>query len=124
MEKSCIIIDDAGFIREMIRNITTELGYKVLAEGASGKDSLGLVEIYSPDLLFLDLVLPDQNGLDLLRKLRGLNPNIKVAICTSLVSPNIQEEVLTAGADYFLKKPFSKSDVLKILERASKDIEA
>ncbi|HPI40081.1 MAG TPA: response regulator, partial [Pseudobdellovibrionaceae bacterium] len=67
MKKTCIIVDDAGFIRELIKSIAVEQNYQILAEASSGDKALKIFKVYSPDILFLDLVLPDVNGMDLLK---------------------------------------------------------
>jgi CheY-like chemotaxis protein len=117
MGKTCAIVDDAGFIREIIKHVAREHNVQVLAEGVNAEEAMQILQGFSPDLFFLDLVLPDVNGRDLLKKIRASYQDVKIVICTSLNQEGLREELLNSGANYFLQKPFSKEDLIEIFDR-------
>lgn len=112
MEK-ILIIDDEAFIRENVERILNEEGYQVLsAEG--GKKALELVSEEEVDLVLLDLNLGTENGIDVLRSLKEIDPDILVIIITGFGSVESAVDSLKMGAFHYMKKPF-KADALRVI---------
>jgi len=112
MEK-ILIIDDEAFIRENVERILTDAGYQVCS-AASGNEALGLVAGEDIDLALLDLNLGTENGIDLLKSLKELDPELLVIIITGYGSVESAVEALKLGAYHYMKKPF-KADALRLI---------
>lgn len=99
----------------MMRRIVESVGYDVVeaAEGAVGIEQYFLEK---PDLVFLDLTMTDMYGLDVLEKLRELDPDARVIIASADIQDSTREMVATAGANAFINKPLSPEKVLQALE--------
>ena len=112
MEK-ILIIDDEAFIRENVERILNEEGYQVLS-AAGGKEALQLVSEEEVDLVLLDLNLGTENGIDVLKSLKEIDPDILVIIITGFGSVETAVDSLKMGAFHYMKKPF-KADALRVI---------
>lgn len=112
MKKKILIVDDSSMSRRMLRRIVESAGYDVVEadEGAAG---LELYFLDKPDLVFLDLTMKDMYGLDVLEKLRQLDPDARVIIASADIQDSTREMVSAAGADAFINKPLSPDKVLE-----------
>lgn len=110
-----LIVDDSSMSRRMMRRIVESAGYEVVeaGEGAAGIEQYFLEK---PDLVFLDLTMKDMYGLDVLEKLRELDPAALVIIASADIQDSTREMVATAGANAFINKPLSPEKVLQALE--------
>jgi two-component system, chemotaxis family, chemotaxis protein CheY len=116
-----LIADDAGFICEMLTNIVEEAGHQVVGIASNGAEAIEMASKIQPDLILMDLVLPDQNGLEAATEIYKTQPHVKIIACSSLDGPWIEEKVRQAGLQYFVKKPFAKDDVLTAIRFTFKD---
>lgn len=87
----------------------------VLAEGANGEEALQQLKIFSPDIIFLDLVLPDVNGVEFIQQIRKISTHLKIIVCSSLEDEDITNAAMKAGANHYLKKPFTKLELIRLL---------
>jgi two-component system chemotaxis response regulator CheY len=110
-----LIVDDSSMSRRMLRRIVESVGYEVIEadEGAAGIERFFLEK---PDLVFLDLTMKDMYGLDVLEKLRELDPLARVIIASADIQDSTREMVTTAGANAFINKPLSPEKVLQAIE--------
>jgi len=110
-----LIVDDSSMSRRMLRRIVESAGYEVIEadEGAAGIEQYFLEK---PDLVFLDLTMKDMYGLDVLGKLRELDPLARVIIASADIQDSTREMVTAAGANAFINKPLSPEKVLQALE--------
>jgi two-component system, chemotaxis family, chemotaxis protein CheY len=106
-----VVVDDTAFIREIIKNIGESLGGACVGEGENGREAVELVKKTLPDLLFLDLVMPLKNGLEILEELKEIWPDLKIVACSTLDQQNIIDEARKKGVDHYLTKPFSKEEI-------------
>ncbi|HZH35315.1 MAG TPA: response regulator [Pyrinomonadaceae bacterium] len=113
--KKILIVDDSSMSRRMLRRIVESAGHEVIEadEGAAGLEQFFLEK---PDLVFLDLTMKDMYGLDVLGKLRELDPEARVIIASADIQDSTREMVETAGANAFINKPLSPEKVLQALE--------
>lgn len=116
-----LIADDAGYIVELLRNIFEEQGHRVIGVATNGNEAIQLARQLQPDVLFLDLVMPDLNGLEAAQEILSSNPNQNIITCSSLNEPWVKNKVLETGCKYFLTKPFSKNDVIESLRNIDLD---
>ncbi len=112
-----VVVDDAAFIREIIKNIGERLGGSCVGEGENGRDALSIVKQTLPDLLFLDMVMPIKNGLEILEELREIWPDIKIVACSTLDQQEVMDEALSKGVHHYLTKPFSKEEIELVIDK-------
>lgn len=118
MNKRILIVDDSFYMRTMLKNMLTDAGYEVVGEAANGAQALEMAASTSPDLITLDVILPDNTGLDVLKNLRQSNPDSKVVMCSAVGQEVIVNEAIENGALAYIVKPFSEERVLEIVSNA------
>ena len=118
MAKRVLIVDDAAFMREMLRDMLSEAGYEVVAEAVDGEQAVTAFRENSPDLVTLDIVMPRKSGLEALREIVALDPGTCVVMCSALGQEALVMEALEAGARDFIVKPFKPDNVLEVVSKA------
>lgn len=111
-----MIVDDALFIRSVLRGILTDKGYTVVSEAASGIEALRNLHSDNPDIILLDIILPDANGLELIDSILKARPLAKVVVCSSLGQEAIVNKAMERGARAFIQKPFTPERVVEVIE--------
>lgn len=119
MQQTVMIVDDALFIRAVLRGMLEERGFRVVAEAGSKLEAMRLLREHKPDLAFLDIILPDVNGLELLDALRVIQPELQVVICSSIGQEATVQKALQRGARAYLQKPLTPEALQATLERLS-----
>jgi YesN/AraC family two-component response regulator len=100
-----LIVDDNSFFRKILKeSIHSQFKSLIISEAKDGEEALHTIPTFLPDLIFMDIRLPDGNGLELTRFIKGLFPNIKVVILTSYDLPEYQEAAFHYKADHCAKK--------------------
>ena len=112
-----LVIDDDKAMRDACFQILSRQGYRVEL-AASAKQGLSLLERLSFDTILLDLVMPDMDGLEALKKIRALDPDVEVIIITGYGTIQSAVESIKAGAFHFLSKPFVPDDLRNLVSRA------
>lgn len=115
MSATVMIVDDALFMRNILRGILKEKGYNVVAEAASGIEAMKKLHEHKPNIILLDIILPDANGLELLDSILKTRPLTKVAICSAIGQDAIVQKALNHGAKAFIQKPFTPEKVIEVL---------
>jgi len=116
MSLSILLVDDAGFIRSMLREILeTEGGHRVVAEASDGTAALTLQPELKPDLVISDIIMPGMDGIEMTRALVASDPSVRVMVSAAHDQEGAVLRALTAGAVDFLRKPFSALEVLGTL---------
>ena len=118
-----LTIDDELDVCDFIKDFFTQRGYTVLV-ALNGRDGLALVKKEKPRIVFLDIVMAEMNGLDVLKEIKAFDPSIKVIMVSVADDPVTRLQARQSGADEFIRKPFSKrylEDVViqKIIEMTS-----
>jgi two-component system chemotaxis response regulator CheY len=111
-----LIVDDSLFMRKILHRILTENGYSEISEAASGIETMRHLHGSHPDIILLDIILPDSNGLDLLESIIATCPNAKIVICSSIGEAQVIRKALDMGAKAFMQKPFTPEKVAEMLE--------
>jgi two-component system chemotaxis response regulator CheY len=117
MSKRILIVDDAAFTRELLRDILTEEGYQIAAEAADGAAAVAAYAEHSPDMVMLDIIMPRMSGLEALREIVAHDPKAKVVMCSALGQESLVTEALDAGAEDFVVKPFRLERVIGVIEK-------
>ena len=123
MKNRILIVDDSFYMRTMLKNMLTDAGYEVVGEAANGQQALEMSAATNPDLITLDVILPDNTGLDVLKGIRQVNPTVKVVMCSAVGQEVIVNEALESGASAYIVKPFSEEKVLEIVSSALQNAE-
>ena len=112
-----IIVDDAQALRSILRAILTNDGYRILADLANGSHLLESIERLKPNIVCLDIDLPDSNGIDLLEQIQAAHPEVAVVMITGSNTASIRKQAAEAGAAGFISKPFSPERMLSELKQ-------
>ncbi|AKB26707.1 Chemotaxis regulator - transmits chemoreceptor signals to flagelllar motor components CheY [Methanosarcina sp. MTP4] len=112
-----MIVDDAEFMRMVIRDILVKQGHEVAAEVADGECAIQKYQEVKPDLVLMDIILPDMEGTKTLQKLLDLDPEAKVVMCSSLGQKAVVMESIKIGAKDFIVKPFEPDKVLEVIKK-------
>lgn len=115
--KRILIVDDSFYMRTMLKNMLTDAGYEVVGEAPNGQTALELAKETKPDLVTLDVILPDNTGLDVLKGIRADQPDMKVIIVSAVGQEVIVNEAMEAGAKSYIVKPFSEEKVLEVVSK-------
>lgn len=113
--KRLLIVDDALFMRKMIGGVAAEAGWEVVGEAGNGLEAILLYEQLRPDLVTMDLVMPEMGGLEALRRIRAADPGARVVVVTALDQKQVLMDSIREGAIDFIVKPFERQRVLNLL---------
>jgi two-component system chemotaxis response regulator CheY len=117
MKAKVLVVDDSGLARRTLREILESAGYEV-AEASDGLNALERYFIEKPSIVMLDLVMKGMYGLDVLTKLRELDPDVKVIVVSADIQTSSHELVQEAGGVSFVNKPFDRNDILTAVDDA------
>jgi len=112
-----LVCDDAIFMRTMIGDILTGAGYEVVGEAETGVQAVDQYSRLKPDLVTMDIVMPEMGGIDAVREIRRLDPDAKILMCSAMGQQALVVEAIQAGARDFVVKPFQPSRVLEAVQR-------
>jgi two-component system chemotaxis response regulator CheY len=116
MSRTILVVDDAAFMRMMIRDILAKEGY-LIQEAVNGRDAIDKYEEVRPDLVTLDITMPEMNGLDALRAIKAIDKDARVLMVSAMGQQKMIVEALEAGAMDFLVKPFQPTKVLETVKK-------
>ena len=119
MSLRVMIVDDALFMRTILRDIFTRAGFEVVAEADNGEDVLPLYREVAPDLVTMDIIMPRRSGLEALRELMATDPAARVLMVSALGQESLVLEAIDAGARDFIIKPFKEAKVLEAVRRVA-----
>ena len=116
MSKTILVVDDAAFMRMMIRDILSKEGY-VIHEAVNGRDAIEKHDEVHPDLVTMDITMPEMNGLEALREIRTRDPHARVLMVSAMGQQKMIVDALELGAMDFLVKPFQPTKVLETVKK-------
>ena len=117
MGKQVLIVDDASFMRMMIKDILTKNGYEVAGEAENGNKALEKYKELKPDLVLMDITMPEVDGIAALKNIRKEDGNAKVVMCSAMGQQNMVIEAIQSGARDFIVKPFQPDRVLEAVKK-------
>lgn len=121
MEKKVMIVDDAAFMRLMLKNILEDISLNVVAQASTGKKAIQLYLQHKPDLVLMDITMPGMDGVETTKKLKQIDREAKVIICSAIGQPAVIVQAIEAGASDFIVKPFTKGRVLQAIQKSLSD---
>ena len=117
MAKNILICDDAAFMRMMIKDILTKNGYTVAGEAENGAKAVEKYTELKPDLVLMDITMPEMDGIQALKKIRELDPEASVIMCSAMGQQAMVIESIQSGAKDFIVKPFQADRVLEAVRK-------
>ncbi|MBU1706793.1 response regulator [bacterium] len=114
-ETKVLLIDDSMHVRLLVRTILKKLGFSAIVEASDGEEGWRLFQEESPNLIFLDQIMPRMNGVQVLMKIREENPDTRVIILSSLSSAEKILQVKEIGANHYILKPFTREKISDVL---------
>lgn len=117
MAKNILICDDAAFMRMMIKDILTKYGYTVAGEAENGAKAVEKYTELKPDLVLMDITMPEMDGIQALKKIRELDPKASVIMCSAMGQQAMVIESIQSGAKDFIVKPFQADRVLEAVRK-------
>lgn len=118
MTTRIMIVDDTAFMRRMLRDLLVKEGYEIAAEAANGREAVEQYLQEQPDLVIMDITMPEMDGIAAVREIISHNPNARIVMCSALGQQELVLESLEAGALDFVMKPFLPAKVLEAIRKA------
>ena len=112
-----LIVDDTDFDRNLLKNILVSAGYDIAGMASNGEEGIRLYREMMPDLAILDLIMPDPNGIEVLRRIKAEYPDAQVMLCTSVGEDGMVELARRLGARGYVVKPYQAAHILKAVEK-------
>ena len=117
MAKNILISDDAAFMRMMIKDILTKNGYNVVGEAENGARAVEKYNELKPDLVLMDITMPEMDGIQALKKIKENDPSASVIMCSAMGQQAMVIESIQAGAKDFIVKPFQADRVIEAVKK-------
>lgn len=117
MAHRILIVDDAAFMRMMIKDILSKNGFEVVGEAADGIQAIDKYKETMPDLVTMDITMPEMDGIAALKEIRQYNPHAKVIMCSAMGQQAMVIDAIQAGARDFIVKPFQADRVLEAIHK-------
>ena len=120
MSKRVLIVDDAAFMRMMIKDILVKNGFEVVGEASNGLEAVKVYQEVKPDIVTMDITMPEMSGIEAVKAIRKIDPNAKIIMCSAMGQQAMVMEAIQAGARDFIVKPFQSDRVLDALNKVLK----
>jgi two-component system chemotaxis response regulator CheY len=117
MANRILIVDDAAFMRMMVRDILTKNGFEVCGEANDGLQAIEKFKELKPDLVTMDITMPEMDGIAALREIKKLDPQAKVVMCSAMGQQGMVIDAIQAGAKDFIVKPFQPDRVIEAIKK-------
>ena len=117
MGKKILIVDDAAFMRMMIKDILTKNGYEVVGEAENGAVAVEKYKDLKPDLVTMDITMPDMDGIAAVREIKSIDSAAKIIMCSAMGQQAMVIDAIQAGAKDFIVKPFQAERVLEAVKK-------
>ena len=115
--KRVMVCDDAAFMRMMIKDILVKNGYEIAAEAENGLKAVEQYPDAKTDLVLMDITMPEVDGIEAVRRIKALDPNANVIMCSAMGQQAMVIEAIQAGAKDFIVKPFQADRVLEAVRK-------
>jgi len=115
--KRVLIVDDAVVMRMMIKGILSKNGYDVVGEAQNGLEAVDKYKALRPDLVTMDMVMPEMDGVTAVKHIVAVDPSAKIIMCTSMGQQALLDEALEAGATSYITKPFQPPKILEAIAK-------
>ena len=113
-----LVVDDAAFMRMMVKDILSKNGYEVVGEAENGLKAVEKYQELKPDLTTMDITMPEMDGISAVKAIKKIDPSAKVIMCSAMGQQAMVVEAIQAGARDFIVKPFQPDRVLEAVRKA------
>ena len=117
MSHTVLVCDDAEYMRTMVSRILARAGYEIVGEAETGAQAVEKYKELQPDLVTMDIIMPDMGGIDAVREITRFDPEARILMCSAMGQQALVVEAIQAGARDFVVKPFQPSRVLEAVQR-------
>ncbi|CAJ1002443.1 MULTISPECIES: response regulator [Bacillales] len=117
MSNKVLVVDDAAFMRMMIKEILSKNGYTVVGEASDGAQAVEKYKELGPDLVTMDITMPEMDGITALKEIKKIDPNARVIMCSAMGQQAMVIDAIQAGAKDFIVKPFQADRVLEAIKK-------
>jgi len=114
-----LVADDASFMRLVMKNILQKGGHEVVGEASNGVEAIELYQVHKPDIVTMDITMPEMDGIQALKEIRIKYPAANIIICSAMGQKQMVMEGIKSGAKDFIVKPFQADRVLESIEKYS-----
>ncbi|MDC3416384.1 response regulator [Aquibacillus salsiterrae] len=118
MANRILIVDDAAFMRMMIKDILMKSGYDVVGEAQDGVQAIEKYKELTPDLVTMDITMPEMDGISALKQIKNIDADAKVIMCSAMGQQAMVIDAIQAGAKDFIVKPFQADRVIEAIQKA------
>lgn len=112
-----LIVDDAAFMRMMIKDILEKNSFEIVGEANNGIVAVDLYKKEKPDVVTMDITMPDMDGIEAVKQIKAYDPNAKIVMCSAMGQQSMVMEAIRAGAKDFIVKPFQADRVLEAIRK-------
>lgn len=113
-----MVVDDAAFMRMMLKDILSKGGYEVVGEAENGLKAVERYKELTPDLVLMDITMPELDGIGAVKQIKGIDPGAKIIMCSAMGQQAMVLESIQAGAKDFIVKPFQADRILEAVSKA------
>jgi len=117
MANKILIVDDAAFMRMMIKDILSKNGFEVVGEANDGSQAIEKYKELKPDLVTMDITMPEMDGITALKEIKKLDGNARVIMCSAMGQQAMVIDAIQAGAKDFIVKPFQADRVIEAIKK-------
>jgi|SRR5690554_844858 len=114
--KKILVVDDASYMRMMLKEILEDNGYEVIGEAANGAEAVKKYQELMPDVVTMDITMPEMDGIEAVKKILSMFPEAIIIMCSAMGQKNLVMKSLEAGARDFVVKPFEAERIIQTLE--------
>lgn len=112
-----LIVDDAAFMRMMLKDILTKNGFEICGEAPNGLKAIELYKSENPDITTMDITMPEMDGIQAVKEIKKIDPSAKVIMCSAMGQQAMVMEAIKSGARDFIVKPFQPERVLEAIKK-------
>ena len=112
-----LIVDDAAFMRMMLKDILSKNGFQVVGEAANGQKAIELFKQEQPDVVTMDITMPEMDGIQALKEIKSFDASAKIIMCSAMGQQAMVMEAIKSGAKDFIVKPFQAERVLEAIKK-------
>ena len=115
-ELTFVVVDDAVFMRTVLKKMLEEASYRVVGEAGNGLEAIEVAKRFQPDIMTLDITMPEMDGLQAIDGILAVSPHTKIIMCSAMGQQSRVVEAIKKGAKDFIVKPFEKARVIQAIE--------
>ncbi|HHW92046.1 MAG TPA: response regulator [Firmicutes bacterium] len=118
MGQKILVVDDAAFMRMMLKDILTKNDFEVVGEAEDGNKALEKYKELQPDLVTMDITMPEMDGIEAVKRIKGIDPEARIIMCSAMGQQAMVIDAIQAGALDFIVKPFQPERVIEAVRKA------